>query len=75
MCATSLANIWSVHFGSSFAEGIGGGIAVKQMDDGAGDALMFTGLGVIGLKAVKQLMRTAKGISTLRRRRDPTEEA
>ena len=36
--------------GGSFAEGIGGSIAVKQMDEGAGDALMFTGMGLTGLK-------------------------
>jgi len=30
---------------------------------------MLTGLGVTGLKAVKQLMRTAKGKTTRRRRR------
>ena len=50
----------------SGAVGIGGSIAVKQMDEGAGDAFMLTGLGVIGLKAVKQLMRTAKGKTTRR---------
>jgi hypothetical protein len=38
-----------------------GGIAVKQMDEGAGDAFMLTGLGVTGLKAVKQLMKIARG--------------
>ena len=32
---------------------IGGGIAVKQMDEGAGDAFMLTGLGVTSLKAVR----------------------
>ena len=48
---------------------IGGGIVIKQMDDGAGDAFMFTGLSVTRLKAVKQLMRTAKGKTTMRRRR------
>jgi hypothetical protein len=35
----------------------------------AGDAFMLTGLGVTGLKAVKQLMKTAKGKTTRRRRR------
>ena len=37
----------------SGAVAIGGGIAVKQVDEGAGDAFMFTGLDVTGLKAVK----------------------
>jgi hypothetical protein len=46
---------------ASGAVSIGGGIAVKQMDEAAGDAFMLTGLGVTGLKAVKQLMKTAKG--------------
>ncbi|MBW6481331.1 MAG: hypothetical protein K0B37_18035 [Bacteroidales bacterium] len=54
---------------ASGAVSIGGGIAVKQMDEAAGDAFMLTGLGVTGLKAVKQLMRTAKGKTTRRRRR------
>jgi hypothetical protein len=54
---------------ASGAVSIGGGIAVKQMDEGAGDAFMLTGLGVTGLKAVKQLMKTAKGRTTRRRRR------
>ena len=53
----------------SGAMAIGGGIAVKQMDEGARDAFMLIGLGVIGLKAVKELMRTAKGRTTRRRRR------
>jgi len=39
------------------------------MDEGAGDAFMLAGLGVTGLKAVKQLMKTAKGKTTRRRRR------
>jgi len=54
---------------ASGAVSIGGGIAVKQMDEGAGDAFMLAGLGVTGLKAVKQLMKTAKGKTTSRRRR------
>ena len=53
----------------SGAVAISSGIAVKQMDEGAGDAFMLIGLGVTGLKAVKQLMRTAKGKTTRRRRR------
>ena len=59
---------WGDVMGSG-AMAIGGGIAVKQIDKGAGDAFMLTGLGVTGLKAVKQLMRTAKGRTTRRRRR------
>ena len=54
---------------ASGAVSIGGGIAVKQMDEGAGDAFTLTGLGVTGLKAVKQLMRNTKGRTTRRRRR------
>jgi hypothetical protein len=54
---------------ASGAVSIGGGIAVKQMDDAAGDAFMLTGLGVTGLKAVKQLMKTAKGGTTRKKRR------
>ena len=38
---------------ASGAVSIGGGIAVKQMDEGAGDAFMLTGLGLTGLKAVR----------------------
>ena len=38
---------------ASGAASIGGGIAVKQMDEGAGDAFMLTGLDVTGLKAVR----------------------
>jgi hypothetical protein len=41
----------------SGAVAIGGGIAVKQVDEGAGDTFMLTGLGVAGLKAIK----TARG--------------
>ena len=48
---------------------IGGGIAEKQMDEGAGYAFMLTRLGVIGFKAVKHLMRTAKGRTTRIQRR------
>jgi hypothetical protein len=54
---------------ASGAVSIGCGIAVKQMDEGAGDAFMLTGLGVTGLKAVKQLMKTARGATTRKRRR------
>jgi hypothetical protein len=54
---------------ASGAVSIGGGIAVKQMDEAAGDAFMLTGLGVTGLKAVKQLMKTAKGGTTHQKRR------
>ena len=43
---------WGDVMGSG-AVAIGGGIAVKQMDAGAGDAFMLTGLGVAHLKAVK----------------------
>ena len=54
---------------ASGAVSIGGGIAVKQIDEAAGDAFMLTGLGVTGLKAVKQLMKKAKGGTTRKRRR------
>ena len=54
---------------ASGAVSIGGGIAVKQMDEAAGDAFMLTGLGVTGLKAVKQLMKKAKGGTARKRRR------
>ena len=54
---------------ASGAVSIGGDIAVKQMDEGAGDAFMLTGLGVTRFKAVKHLMRIAKGKTTRRRRR------
>lgn len=43
---------WSDVMASS-AVSIGGVIAVKQMDEGTGDAFMLTGLCVTGLKAVK----------------------
>jgi len=39
---------------ASGAVSISGGIAVKQMDEGAGDAFMLTGLGLTGLKAVRE---------------------
>jgi hypothetical protein len=35
---------------ASGAVSIGGGIAVKQMDVGAGDAFMLTGLGLTALR-------------------------
>ena len=57
------------------AVSIGGGIAVKQMDEGAGDAFMLTGLDVTSFKAVKQLMRTAKGKPPGDEEGDPTGEA
>jgi hypothetical protein len=53
---------------ASGAVSIAGGIAVKQMDEAAGDAFMLTVLGVTGLKAVKQLMKKAKGGTTRKRR-------
>ncbi|MBE0523102.1 MAG: hypothetical protein IBX40_02025 [Methanosarcinales archaeon] len=42
---------------ASSAVSIGGGIALKQMDEGAGDAFILTGLGVTDLTK-KQLKRT-----------------
>ena len=39
---------------ASGAVSIGGGIAVKYMDKGTGDAFMLTGLGLTGLKAVRE---------------------
>jgi len=39
---------------ASGAVSIGGGIAVKQLDKGAEDAFMLTGLGVTGHKAVRE---------------------
>ncbi|HUV82476.1 MAG TPA: hypothetical protein VMW53_05305, partial [archaeon] len=54
---------------ASGAVSIGGSIAVKQMDEAAEDAFMLTGLGVTGLKAVRQLMKTAKGETTRKKRR------
>lgn len=59
---------WGDVIGSG-AVAIGGGIAVKQVDEGAGDAFMLTGLGVAGLKAVKQLIKTAKGQTGRKKRR------
>ena len=46
-------------FGSGVVA-LSGGIAVKQMDESAGDALILTNLGVTGLKAIKQQMRIAQ---------------
>jgi|GEM_PF-2387205 len=51
---------WGDVIGSG-AVAIGGGFAIKQVDEGAGEAFVLTGLGVTGLKAVTQLIRTAKG--------------
>jgi hypothetical protein len=59
---------------ASGAVSIGGGIAVKQMDEGAGDAFMLTGLGVTGLKAVKQLMKKAKGGNYPQKKKDCQEK-
>ena len=42
---------------TSGAVSIGGGIAVKQMDEAAGDAFMLTGLGVNGLNSPRRYGR------------------
>lgn len=55
--------MWPRGWGDVMASGavaIGGGIAIKQMDVGAGDAFMLTGLGVTGLKAVQAVDENCK---------------
>ncbi len=44
-------------------------IAIRQVDEGAGEAFVLTGLGVTGLKAVKQLIKTAKGATDRKKKR------
>jgi hypothetical protein len=44
-------------------------IAIKQVDEGAGEAFVLTGLGITGLKAVTQLIKTAKGATGKKKKR------
>lgn len=53
----------------SGAVAIGGGFAIKQVDEGAGEAFVLTGLGITGLKAVTQLIKTAKGATGKKKKR------
>lgn len=59
----------------SGAVSIVGGIAVKQMDEGAVHAFMLTGLCVTGLKAIKQLIELRKEKTPGYKDGGPTEEA
>ncbi len=53
----------------SGAVAIGGGIAIRQVDEGDREVFVLTGMGVTGPKAVKQLIRTAKGATGKKKKR------
>lgn len=53
--------------GASAAISVVGGGAIRGMDKNAGEAFLYTGLGITGLKAVRELIKTARGDSRRRR--------
>jgi len=66
-------NGWKDVAASGLTAVVGGGLA-RSMDRDAGEAFLYTGLGVTGLKAVLQLVKTAKGQTGKRTRRSLTDE-
>ncbi|MCL7412614.1 MAG: hypothetical protein M8353_03230 [ANME-2 cluster archaeon] len=53
---------------------VGGG-ALRGMDKSAGEAFLYTGLGITGLKTIRELIKTARGEKTSRRRRRTTKRS
>jgi hypothetical protein len=66
-------NGWKDVAASGLTAVVGGGLA-RGMDRDAGEAFLYTGLGVTGLKAVLQLVKTARGQTGRRTRRSLADE-